>query len=273
MMDLLFPHWQGAAPAVGALSTTRAGGVSTGPYGDGPGGNDDGAGANDDGAGANGFNLATHVGDDPGHVRRNRELLQALLPSAPVWLEQVHGAEVVDAARVGGVPRADASFSTEPGVVCVVQTADCLPVLFCDATASVVGAAHAGWRGLAAGVLQNTVARMREAGAAELLAWLGPAIGPRQFEVGPEVREIFLARNGAAAAAFTALRGGKYLADINILARQALAECGVARVSGGEFCTVADARRFYSYRRDGVTGRMATLIWIPDQAEGHDSRQ
>jgi YfiH family protein len=252
MIDLILPAWQGAAPAVGALSTSRAGGVSSAPYGD--------------GAGGGGLNLGGHVGDDPGAVAHNRALLRSVLPAEPVWLSQVHGADVVDAASVEGVPQADASFSTRPGVVCAVQTADCLPVLLCDADGKVVAAAHAGWRGLAAGVLQNTVRRMREAGAREVLAWLGPAIGPRNFEVGAEVRQAFVSRDAQAAQAFIAQPDAKFLADLYLLARQALASCGVTRIGGGEFCTVADERRFYSYRRDRITGRMATLIWIPQDA-------
>jgi hypothetical protein len=252
MMDFILPEWEGAAPLVGALSTTRSGGVSTGPYGDGNGGP--------------GLNLGAHVEDDPAHVAQNREMLRSALPSEPVWLTQVHGADVVDAASVAGLPEADASFTTQAGVVCAVQTADCLPVLLSDVAGKVVGAAHGGWRGLAAGVLQNTVQRMREAGANELLAWLGPAIGPQHFEVGAEVRAAFVEREPQAAQAFTAKADGKFLADIYLLARQALASAGVSRVSGGGFCTVADARRFYSYRRDRVTGRMASLIWIPSQA-------
>jgi hypothetical protein len=252
MIDVILPQWQGAAPTVGALSTTRAGGVSVGPYGNGDGGP--------------GLNLGAHVGDDPAHVARNREILQSMLPSAPVWLSQVHGAEVVDAATVAGVPEADASFTSARDVVCAVQTADCLPVLFCDVDGKVVGAAHGGWRGLAAGVLQNTVRRMREAGAGELMAWLGPAIGPRNFEVDAEVRDAFIAADARAAGAFRARDGGKFLADIYQLARLALAEAGVERISGGGFCTVDEKRRFYSYRRDRVTGRMASLIWIPREA-------
>jgi hypothetical protein len=252
MIDVILPQWQGAAPTIGAVSTTRAGGVSTGPYGD--------------GAVGPGLNLGAHVDDDPAHVARNRELLQSMLPSAPVWLSQVHGAEVVDASTVVGVPEADASFTSDPDVVCAVQTADCLPVLFCDVDGKVVGAAHGGWRGLAAGVLQNTARRMREAGAGELMAWLGPAIGPRNFEVGAEVRAAFVAANARAAGAFRAREGGKFLADIYQLARLALAEAGVERISGGGFCTVDEKRRFYSYRRDRVTGRMASLIWIPREA-------
>jgi YfiH family protein len=248
MSDCIVPDWPGMPPSTGALSTTRRGGVSLAPYGD--------------GAGGGGLNLGLHVGDDGDAVLRNRALLQAQLPGAPVWLNQVHGAVVVDAAAVEGVPEADASFTTRPGVVCAIMTADCLPVLFADRAGAVVGAAHAGWRGLAQGVLQNTVARMRDAGAGDITAWLGPAIGPQSFEVGDDVRAAFADSDPAAAAAFVAQPGGKYLADIYRLARLALAGCGVGQVGGGGFCTVVDAGRFYSYRRDRATGRMASLVWI-----------
>ena len=251
MSECIVPDWPGMPASVGALSTTRRGGVSGGPYGDDNGG---------------GLNLGLHVGDDLNAVMQNRALLQASLPSAPVWLNQVHGAHVVDAATAGGIPEADASISTRPGVVCAIMTADCLPVLFADSAGAVVGAAHAGWRGLAQGVLQNTVARMRDAGAGDIMAWLGPAIGPQAFEVGAEVRAAFVDADPAADAAFTVQADGKYMADIYLLARQALAGCGVRQVDGGSLCTVGDAARFYSYRRDRVTGRMASLIWIRPSA-------
>ncbi|MGN6389812.1 MAG: peptidoglycan editing factor PgeF [Burkholderiaceae bacterium] len=249
-MQTLVPDWTDAPSGVRALGTRRAGGASLGPYG-----------AAD---GTGGGNLGTHVDDDPAAVARNRAALQSLLPAEPVWLAQVHGATVVDAARVDGVPEADASIAAAPGVVCAILTADCLPMLLADRRGRVVGAAHAGWRGLAAGVLQNTACAMRAAGADEIVAWLGPAIGPQRFEVGAEVREVFASQRAAAAAAFAPVEGkpGKFLADIYLLARQALAEEGVTGVSGGSFCTVADASRFYSYRRDGRTGRMAALVWI-----------
>ncbi len=247
---LIVPDWPGLPPSVGALATTRGGGVSSGPY--------------DDGAGGGGFNLGAHVGDRPDHVQRNCDLLQGLLPARPAWLAQVHGANVVDAATVAAPVEADASIALATGAVCAILTADCLPVLLCDAAGTVVGAAHGGWRGLAAGVLENTVACMRDAGAGEILAWLGPAIGPQRFEVGAEVLETFAAKNAAARAAFAPVAGraDKYLADIYQLARLALAGAGVEQVAGGGWCTVSERQRFYSYRRDGVTGRMATLIWI-----------
>ncbi len=248
MTSCIVPGWAAMPATVGALSTTRRGGVSAAPY--------------DDGARGGGLNLGLHVGDDAGSVMRNRAMLQAQLPGAPVWLNQVHGADVVDAGTVKGMPDADASIATRPGVVCAIMTADCLPVLFADREGTVVGAAHAGWRGLAQGVLQNTVARMREAGATDITAWLGPAIGPQAFEVGAEVRAAFADLDPAAAAAFAMKPDGKYLADIYRLARLALAGCGVQQIDGGDFCTVSDESRFYSYRRDRVSGRMASLVWI-----------
>lgn len=250
-MELIIPDWPGAPGNVRAFCTTRAGGVSLAPYDDGR-------------SGSGGLNTAQHVGDDPAHVAQNRALLRMMLPAEPAWLNQVHGADVVDAAAVRGVPDADASFASGPKVVCVVQTADCLPVLLCDATGRTVAAVHAGWRSLAADIVENAVQRMRESGADEILAWLGPAIGPRAFEVGEDVLAAFAGRKWHAPDAFQPLAGqpGKYLADIYVLARSALAAIGVARVSGGGLCTVSDPKRFYSFRRDGVTGRMAALIWL-----------
>ncbi|HJV52132.1 MAG TPA: peptidoglycan editing factor PgeF [Noviherbaspirillum sp.] len=251
MLQYLVPDWKTAPANVVALSTTRIGGVSQAPY--------------DDGKGGGGLNLGTHVGDDPEHVRRNRALLRALLPAEPAWMSQVHGTRVVDAAEAAqGVPEADACIASRPGVVCVIQTADCLPVLFCDSGGSVVGAAHAGWRGLAHGVLGNTVARMRDAGAREILAWLGPAIGPERFEVGQEVFEAFVGRDVSLASAFkpNPARPGKYWADIYAMARKILTDAGVHQVYGGGLCTVMDTQRFYSYRREKLTGRMASLIWL-----------
>jgi YfiH family protein len=254
----LIPHWSGLPDNVGVLSTTRRGGVSPAPY--------------DDGMGRGGLNLGTHVGDQPHNVARNRAILREMLPDDPVWLSQVHGTVVANLAEVGPqqVPEADACMSTVPGRVCVIMTADCLPVLLADKQGKTVAAAHAGWRGLASGVLENTVEAMRAAGAGELTAWMGPAIGQYQFEVGPDVKQAFL--SGAAnesgvrhvEAAFSIIEGkpGKYLADIYALARYLLHRAGVSEVHGGEFCTVSNSGRFYSYRRDGVTGRQATLIWL-----------
>lgn len=237
----IVPDWP--APArVRALSTTRAGGVSVAPY--------------------DSLNLGTHVGDDAANVAANRAQVRRIVPSEPAWLNQVHGTAVVDAAAVAGVPDADASVSRTPGAVCVVMTADCLPVLLCDRAGSVVGAAHAGWRGLHGGVIEATVAAMQVA-PADVIAWLGPAIGPTAFEVGDEVRAAFVATDAIADAAFKpAGQPGKWLADIYLLARQRLAALGVTAVYGGDCCTVSESRRFFSYRRDGVTGRMGTLVWL-----------
>jgi len=255
----LTPLWPGLPGHVGALSTLRGGGLSVAPY--------------DDGAGGGGLNLGSHVGDDGAAVAANRARLAALLPGQPAWLSQVHGTAVVDAASAIGLaaaPEADASVATTAGAVCTILTADCLPVLFCDRQGTVVGAAHAGWRGLAGGVLQSTLTAMRAAGAGDILAWLGPAIGPQRFEVGADVLSAFedgAVEDGGRAhvrAAFQAIDGrpGKYLADIYALARRILAAEGVDQVSGGTDCTVSDARQFYSFRRDGVTGRQASLIWL-----------
>jgi len=234
------PDWP-APPGVRALVTTRHGGVSTGPY--------------------SGLNLGAHVGDAPEAVAENRRRVAAGLPAMPLWLEQVHGTEVVvaDAAQPG--TRADAAFTRRAGAVCAVMVADCLPVLFCDDRGTVVAAAHAGWRGLAGGVLENTV-RAMGVPPAQLMAWLGPAIGPAAFEVGGEVREAFCARQPEAAGAFApGVVPGKWMADIFRLARLRLAAAGVGRVYGGGVCTVSDPARFYSYRRDGTTGRFAALVW------------
>lgn len=238
--DWLLPDWP--APAnVRALVTTRHGGVSVSPYAS--------------------LNLGDHVGDDPLAVAANRARLREMLPSEPVWLNQVHGAGIVNAAQVSGIPQADGSYSRKPGTVCAVLTADCLPVLLCDRAGTVVAAAHAGWRGLANGVVEAAVQSMAvERG--EILAWLGPAIGPEAFEVGGEVRETFMRLAPEAELAFRPHKDGKWLADIFLLARQRLARMGISQVFGGGVCTCRDHERFYSYRREGVTGRMGSLIWL-----------
>ncbi|OZA28359.1 MAG: multi-copper polyphenol oxidoreductase [Hydrogenophilales bacterium 17-61-9] len=222
--------------------TTREGGVSRPPWAS--------------------FNLGDHVGDDPAHVAENRARLRRQLPAEPDWLRQVHGATVVEVGS--GWVEADAAFTRQAGSVCAVLTADCLPVLFCDRAGSVVAAAHAGWRGLAGGVLEATVAAMRVP-PGEVLAWMGAAIGPQAFEVGDEVRQAFIKQHPEAAVAFVSHPGaepGKWLADIYQLARIRLNCAGVQAVYGGGRCTFNEADRFYSYRRDGVTGRMASLIWL-----------
>lgn len=238
--NLIFPDWP-APTQVKALQTTRLDGYSSGPY--------------------KSLNLGEHVGDDPLLVAANRQRLSAFLPSEPVWMHQVHGTNVIDAAQAGCLQEADGAFANAPDTVCCVMTADCLPVLLCDRAGTVVAAAHAGWRGLLHGVVEATVASMRVP-ASELLAWLGPAIGPQAFEVGSEVRESFMNVHGNAEHAFAPQPNGKWLADIYLLARQRLQGAGVTQIYGGEFCTYSDAARFFSYRRDRVTGRMASLIWL-----------
>lgn len=239
---MIAPDWP-AATRVKALTTTRHGGVSQGPYAS--------------------LNLADHVGDAADDVRQNRLAIrrQLNLPKPPVWLHQVHGDKVVDAAHCGQCPSADASFAAQARVVCAVLTADCLPVLFCDREATRIAAAHAGWRGLAAGVLESTV-RALDIEPERLLAWMGPAIGPAAFEVGGEVRRSFVDRQAEAARAFLPRANGRWLADLYALARIRLLAVGVSAVYGGGLCTFSDRERFYSYRRDGVTGRMASLIWL-----------
>ena len=252
-MRTLDIHWPELPEGVGVLSTLRSGGVSTGAYAD--------------VLGKGGLNLGTHVGDSPQAVAENRALLRQFLPSEPVWLEQVHGNDVVSAHEVlanQSPARADASIATGAGAVCTVMTADCMPVLLADACGKAVAAAHAGWRGLANGVLQQCVKHMRESGADEILAWLGPGIGPERFEVGQDVLTAFEHLGPAAKLAFVAIENkpGKYFADLPVLARLALANVGVKQVSGGGRCTVSEPSEFYSFRRDRVTGRMATMIWI-----------
>nr|WP_232470538.1 peptidoglycan editing factor PgeF [Methylococcus sp. BF19-07] len=206
-----------------------------------------------------GLNLGLHVGDDPAAVATNRALLRRNLglPAEPAWLRQVHGNAAVEAGREAE-PEADASYTWNVGVVCAVMTADCLPVLLCTRDGAGVAAVHAGWRGLAGGVIEQAVAAL---GASDLLAWLGPAIGPEAFEVGDEVRAAFLAQDAESDAAFRPGDNGRWLADIYRLARLRLRRLGIRDVHGGGWCTYGDESRFFSYRRDGVTGRMATLVW------------
>lgn len=208
------------------------------------------------------LNLATHVGDDANAVAANRSRLRAALglPAEPHWLEQVHGTRVLDLDREDAV-RADGAVTTRAGTVCVVMTADCLPVLLCDRAGRRIGVAHAGWRGLYDGVLPATVAAFRVA-PAELVAWLGPAIGQAAYEVGADVRDAFVARSAAAARRFAANARGRWQADLAGLARDALAAAGVRTVHGGDFCTFGESDRFFSHRREAPCGRMATLIWL-----------
>lgn len=243
MISLITPEW--VLPAgVNAISTTRNGGVSIVPY--------------------DTLNLGDHVGDDLQSVLKNRQRLAKHLMLSDddiVWLEQVHGVKVLTLDHQQPTSyQADASYTNIPRKVCAIMTADCLPVLFCSLAGNEVAAAHAGWRGLQAGILEQTIQRFNT-DPENIMAWLGPAIGPEQFEVGPEVREAFMAVNPEAEEAFKA-RGNKYLADIYLLARQRLSSLGVQKIYGGNFCTVSQSELFFSYRREKQTGRMASLIWF-----------
>jgi len=248
--DWIVPDWAGP-DHVRAFVTTRHGGVSEGAWGAG---------------GQGGMNLGVGTGDREANVARNRALLNDYLPSPPRWLALQHGSEVVQAESVGATaPAADASTAVQHHVVCAVTVADCLPVLLTDRSGSVVAAAHAGWRGVAAGILQATVIAMRRRAAApigEIQAFLGPAIGPGAFEVGAEVLAAMRRTLPEAEAAFRPIASGKFQADLPQLARQALLQAGVTRIYGGHWCTVSEPLRFYSFRRDRVTGRHAAVIWL-----------
>ena len=239
MNDWLIPDWP--APAgVKACVTTRAGGVSLAPF--------------------DSLNLGDHVEDSPEAVLENRRRLTAAFAIQPAWLRQVHGVVVVE-ADPGWIAEADGSWTGTPGIACTAMTADCLPALFCNKSGTRVAAAHAGWRGLAAGVLE-AAADSLDAAPADVLVWLGPAIGPKAFEVGPEVREAFMQQHPQTAQAFVPSHNpGKFLADIYQLARLRLAARGITAVYGGGLCTVTDPR-FFSYRRSPRTGRFASLIWL-----------
>ena len=238
--DWIVPDWP-APHTVKAFITTRAGGVSAAPY--------------------ESLNLGLSTGDDPRAVEENRRRVRALLPADPRWLKQVHGARVMRAEAVQERPEADAAYAREPLTVCAIQVADCLPILLADAAGTVIAASHAGWRGLAAGVIENTVQAIRNAGARDVLAYIGPGIGPDAFEVGDDVRDAYVLSDAGAAHAFRPHATGKWLADLPWLARRALSRCGVRDVRGGNLCTYSDPRRFYSYRRERTTGRMAAFIW------------
>jgi len=249
----IIPDWP--APAnVQALVTTRDGGDSTGPYAS--------------------LNLGTRTDDDPVAIVANRTRLQGCLPQPPRWLAQVHGTSVVDVDTLSDlpdeVPQADASVARRPGTVCAILIADCLPILLTDRAGTCIGAAHAGWRGLAGGVIANTVARM-PAPPADLLAWIGPGIGPTAFEVGYDVLHAFCKDAPERKSAFNPQRPGKWLCDLPALARDALHRTGIKEVFGGDLCTYSDPDRFYSYRRDGITGRMAALIWLSTEPPAPDT--
>lgn len=235
----LQPDWP-APSNVHAATTLRSGGSSIGNY--------------------DSLNPAIHVGDDPEIVKQNRKTIRKILnlPSEPAWLNQTHSNLAVKAGLKPAPLQADASFTDQAGVVCVVMTADCLPLLVCSTDGTEIAAIHAGWRGLLYGIIDNTVAALKNR---ELLVWLGPAIGPEQFEVGPEVQTAFCGKSSDYATAFTQRSQHKWLADIYSIARINLGKLGIHNVYGGQYCTVTDKERFYSYRRDRITGRMASLIW------------
>jgi hypothetical protein len=242
---LIVPDWP--APAnVRAVATTRAGGVSAGRFG--------------------GLNLGDHVGDDPPAVAENRVRLRDALHLAtePRWMQQVHGTAVACAEQGIATPVADAMIAATPGRACAVLTADCLPVLLCDLQGRHVAAAHAGWRGLAAGILPATVNALREAGAkaGDLLVWFGPAISEPAYEVGNEVRDQFLRQDPGAEVGFSANARGRWQLDLLAVARRQLQSLGLTRIYGGTYCTLGDPDRFFSHRRDGQCGRQATLIWL-----------
>ena len=243
--DWIIPEWP-APHCVKALITTRVGGFSQGRYAS--------------------FNLGDHVGDEALAVLQNRELLCKYLPSEPKWLKQVHGTKVANADTLCAPVEADASVTRKTNTLCTILSADCLPLLLCDANGSVVAAAHCGWRGLAAGVIEKTVSAMRTA-PDTLLAYMGPAIGPKAYEVGADVRETFLCGDAGAQQAFAAHASGKWLANLYLLARQRLNRLGVKNIHGRNFCTYTEAGRFFSHRRDGNTGRMASLIWLETKRE------
>jgi YfiH family protein len=242
------PGWP-APGGVRALSTFRTGGVSEAPY--------------------ESLNLGDHVGDMAGCVTENRRRLAAAagLPDEPVWLEQVHGSHVADLDALGGIGPADASMTRQAGRVCAILTADCLPVLLAADTGGLVAAAHAGWRGLALGVVEATVHALKVP-PGRLMAWLGPAIGPKHFEVGPEVREELLRADAGGESAFLPNERGRFMADLAKLVRRRLTTLGVGRIYGGGECTFAAGDRYFSHRRDGVTGRQATLIWLEPRKGG-----
>ncbi|HEX5339553.1 MAG TPA: peptidoglycan editing factor PgeF [Gammaproteobacteria bacterium] len=240
--ELIRPDWP-APPKVRAASTTRNGGVSSGPY--------------------TSLNLGDHVGDAADAVSRNRHRVREALKllQEPRWLQQIHGTQIVRLDGSALIEPADAAVTARAGEVCVIMTADCLPVLLCDKAGSVVAAAHCGWRSLVAGVLENTVPAM-QVPAGQLMAWLGPAIGPEVYEVGDEVMEAFVDHDVHATAAFRHKPNGKWLCDLYALARMRLEALGVQTIYGGGFCTFTERDRFFSYRRDGACGRMGTFIWL-----------
>jgi hypothetical protein len=243
--SLILPDWP-APQSIKAFSTTRIGGFSSPPY--------------------EGFNLGTHVGDEPANVVTNRDYLVnlALLPESPRWLNQVHSTRVINSHDWQLNSDADAIVSQHINHICTIMTADCLPVLLCNKQGNTVAAIHAGWRGLAAGVIEKTITQFG-GDPQDILVWLGPAIGPQQFEVGPDVYQTFIQHDVKASQAFKQTDATHYLANIYLLAKQRLTALGIEAIFGGDLCTATDQRRFFSYRRDHITGRMASIIWISDK--------
>lgn len=237
-------HWITAdwpAPAnINAVTTLRTGGISQGEF--------------------SSLNPADHVNDKVQHVLANRQKINAMLslPAEPVWLRQTHSIQAVCADQVTGIPEADASYTMQSNIVCTVLTADCLPILLCGLQRTSIAAIHGGWRGLLNGIIGSTLCKMP---GGEFMAWLGPAISAQSFEVGDDVRNAFINKSGQFTAAFTDHADGKYLADIYQLARILLNNAGIQQIYGGQYCTVRESERFFSYRRDGLTGRMATMVW------------
>jgi YfiH family protein len=244
-MYFIKPTWP-APKNIHAFSTTRNKGNSLHPYAS--------------------FNLAKHVGDSASHVQLNRQLLrdELNLPSEPIWLEQVHSTHVIQAEEAqeqGYLPQADASIASSPNIVCTIMVADCLPILICDRQGTMVSAVHAGWRGLANGIIESTIDRIKKS-PEELLVWLGPAIGPSVYEVSEDVLESFISQDQLAIEAFKSKPNKKWLANLYLLARMRLNNLGITSIYGGDYCTFSDQQNFFSFRRDGITGRMASLIWL-----------
>jgi YfiH family protein len=241
-MKIITPNWP-APSNIHAFTTTRQGGYSLSPY--------------------DSFNLGDHVGDDEQAVQKNRNLLKVVqaLPNEPAWLSQYHSTRAVRIDDAYQICSADASYTTEINKVCVVLTADCLPLLVCNQEGSEIAAIHAGWRGLADGVIESTIEKLLS-DSKDLLVWLGPAASGAVYEVGSEVRDLFLQEDSKAETGFTETKPNRYLMDIYHLARQRLYNLGINAIYGGEHCTISQEALFYSYRRDGATGRMASLIWI-----------